>query len=98
MLRFFQVQWLRWFLWRKKACNAGRKWAKGQTLKEAWDSCNSPDWMIWWLTRRGINKDRIYDAVNAHYRERYWGNERPEEVAVVLRRLYDHNGRRIVQG
>jgi hypothetical protein len=39
-------------------CNEAISWAEDsnfQTHQEAWDACNRPDWMVWYLCTKGIN-------------------------------------------
>ena len=43
------------------ACTDGASWAKNkETLREAWETCERSDWMIWALRRIGFKDDRKY--------------------------------------
>ena len=33
------------------ACAPARKWAGDRTARQAWDECEYPDWLIWWVVR-----------------------------------------------
>ena len=37
------------------ACSQALKWAKGKTLKQAWRTCERPDWLLW-LAGRMVDK------------------------------------------
>jgi hypothetical protein len=30
------------------ACQDARLWARGKTAREAWDTTDRPDWLLWW--------------------------------------------------
>jgi hypothetical protein len=37
---------------RYKPCPGAKEWlSKFDSLQEAWDACERPDWMMWWLNR-----------------------------------------------
>jgi hypothetical protein len=43
------------------ACQSGREWANQvNDLRDAWDKCQRPDWMLWALRRIGFNDDKKY--------------------------------------
>ena len=45
------------FAERKDACPEAMAWLETQeTPREAWDTCERPDWMIWLAVRRGIDR------------------------------------------
>jgi hypothetical protein len=33
------------------ACHEAREWAKGKSLREAWETCERADWMLWYAAR-----------------------------------------------
>jgi microcompartment protein CcmK/EutM len=41
-------------------CDDGKDWLKGKTLKEAWETCQQPDWMYWALGKLGYDDAATY--------------------------------------
>ena len=40
------------------ACSAAVAWVGDKTLKQAWDQCKNPQWMLWYLEASGYKNDR----------------------------------------
>lgn len=38
------------------ACSDAREWAADKTVQEAWESCDRPDWLLWWAGHTDTNK------------------------------------------
>ena len=80
-------QFDKWLLDPKhKACEDGYAWAKGKTLKEAWDgNCGDrPDWMMWvYRYRKPVKKLCVMVAVYSarltldEFEKRYPDDKRP---------------------
>jgi hypothetical protein len=41
------------------ACTEARSWAGNKTAKEAWDTCERADWLLWWTARDGASRQDI---------------------------------------
>lgn len=50
------IEFRQW-LFRNDAWADVREWAKGRTLKEAWETCPRADWMLWLLQHLGYVDD-----------------------------------------
>jgi len=40
------------------ACYEAREWAKDKTAREAWDTCDRSDWLLWWVAKDKKNAKR----------------------------------------
>ena len=40
------------------ACQDGKDFAKGKTLKKVWETCERPDWMMWLYERCKPNQKK----------------------------------------
>jgi hypothetical protein len=71
----------------KGACEEGRKAASGYSLKEAWEKCERPEWMLWIYERRKPNKKKcVQVAIFSAYRciedfeKKYPEDKRPRQA------------------
>jgi hypothetical protein len=37
------------------ACQEFCKWVDGKTAREAWETCDQPDWLLWWVGHTEVN-------------------------------------------
>ena len=37
------------------ACPEARAWAGTKTTREAWETCERADWLLWWAARTNVN-------------------------------------------
>lgn len=47
---------------RMGACTAGRVWARGKTLRQAWKECTRGDWLLWLAARVGVDQQLLVIA------------------------------------
>lgn len=52
----------RWILRHFSACRAGRKFANGKTLRDAWYECTDSSLMFWWL--RSLRDHGLLEAID----------------------------------
>jgi hypothetical protein len=41
------------------ACREARRWARGRTLREAWDACERGDWLLRLAGTTGVNRRKL---------------------------------------
>ena len=63
------------------ACKEGYKWANGKTLKQAWETCQHEDWMMWLYKYASPKKD-VCVRIAVHAAESCianWVNKYPDD-------------------